>query len=652
MTVSHKTVINHCIRFISLLIFLFYQITAYSQERRPLDSSTQDRIERLEELVTLYTNRNEPRLAATYLTQISNIYLQNQRQEFAAQSFLRAAVFYEQINDLDNLDKIYANVGLIYVGLENLTEADRAFSKNVEIQRRTGDRKSIARALVDQAYIKNLRNEYRDAVNMLEEALSIALEINQETVLPTIYRQLSFSYDKLNNTRKSEEFHKKYVDMRDYIAGKTLRGEFREQQERSQVEILLQQAEAKQKEVEMELERVRFEFGQDSISRIVQAKEDSLIEVRRIETIQRQEIELLENQAKLIEAEIERQQAVQKYQQQIIYSALGGLVFVLILALFIYRSNVAKRKANKILAEKNIQIELANDQLTDAFEKIEEQNFRITQSISYAREIQRALFPPIETLSNFLPESFIFFRPVDIVSGDFYWFKDPTALSVKTNEENTKSNVTHHENGNGFNFKGEQFVISAVDCTGHGVPGAFMSMIGYNLLDAIIGSGTTKPDRILGKLHHGVVRALKQDETTNRDGMDISLCIIDKLHKTVEFAGANNPVIKISNGELEVIKGDRMAIGGSNKRAERVFTPHTMTVDAPTTFYIMTDGFTDQFGGEEGKKFSMKSFTELLQGIHHLPMNEQRQVLEDKFLSWKGDGNQIDDVLVIGFRLS
>lgn len=650
---------GHYMKSLLLGLALLFSLQAESQQMRELSQSVQDRIARFEELVEFYTRVEDFQLVVSYLNQISYTYWENNRADLAVNTFYRAIPIYEKLGDLENVSKIHTNIGLIYLDLENVLQAERAFTNNLRIQRQIGDPQGITTALVDLAYVKNLRNDHREAIVLLEEAIQIALDINYESVLPNVYRQLSNSYTNIGNVRQGEEFRQKYTDTRDHISRQTMRGEFQEREEQSQVEALRSQAEARARKAEMELQEVVFRQEQDSIRLIVRQREDSLElaqlraerQTLRLER-QMREIERMEQEAELTEAEIERQQAVQRFQQLVIYSTLGGLIMVFVLVFLMYRSNKAKQKANRELASKNQQIQLAREKLQEAFEKIEDQNFRITQSISYAREIQRALFPPVENLQNYLPESFIFFKPVDMVSGDFYWFREgafnPVAAPVLAEEAKIQ---TAKGNGSWLPFEGDKFILTAVDCTGHGVPGAFMSMIGYNLLDSITQGGTTHPDRILGKLHNGVRTALKQDETTNRDGMDISMCVINKSTRTVEFAGANNPVIYISNGEFNLIKGDMMSIGGSKKKIDRRYKAHSIKVTEPTCFYILTDGYTDQFGGEDRRKYSMKNLKELLMEIHHKPMHEQRKLLDENFQSWKGKEDQIDDVLIIGFRL-
>ncbi|MFN3554768.1 MAG: SpoIIE family protein phosphatase [Bacteroidales bacterium] len=625
---------------------------ASAQQLRVLSEANQERVARLEELITLYLNQNDLRTALGHMNRVSFIYWENGRPDKALESFARSIPYYERINDFDNLQKAYSNMGLISLDLEDVRGADQAFTSRLAVQRRMNEPRGLATALIDLAYVKNLRNDHREAIRLLEEAMEIALRLNIESLLPNIYNQLANSFTSIGNVRQGDEYRKKYNDIREFLARQTMRGEFQEREFQSQVEARLSQEEAERRQQQIIINQLLFERQQDSITLIVREREQSLELARLRQERQESEIRELEQAQALSQAEIARQEAVQNLQLLIIYSVLGGLGFVLILVVFVYRGYKAKKRSNKQLEAKNIEIQSANEKLEDAFVKIEEQNFRITQSISYAREIQKALFPPQETLNDFLPEAFIFFKPVDMVSGDFYWFREIQAQNPQHREAANAETANSHNNGSLMKFNGEKFIISAVDCTGHGVPGAFMSMIGYNLLDSITSGGTSHADKILDRLHKGVRRALKQEDGNNQDGMDMSLCVINKKNKTVEFAGANNPILYIQNDELTLIKGDRMPIGGSQRELERKFTPHVIKVDQPTWFYILTDGYTDQFGGDDGRKFLMKNFRELIQSIYTLPMPEQRQILADKFKAWKGEKEeQIDDVLVIGFKL-
>ncbi|HPJ46540.1 MAG TPA: SpoIIE family protein phosphatase, partial [Tenuifilaceae bacterium] len=320
-------------------------------------------------------------------------------------------------------------------------------------------------------------------------------------------------------------------------------------------------------------------------------------------------------------------EAREQVQRTVIVAGAIGLGLFFLLLIFIYKGYRDKKKANVLLSQQNTEIQEQRDQ-------IQRQNENINKSINYAQGIQKALLPSQKHLEQYLPDSFIFFKPRDVVSGDYYWFKPIPG-------------------GNGEYRPGiDKFAISAVDCTGHGVPGAFLSMIGYNLLDDILNRGIIKPGLILKELNSGIRKALRQDETDNRDGMDMALCVIDPQTKTVEFAGAKNPLIYITNGEAVRMRGDKDSIGGGTVNTDYEFTTQIIDAKNPTWIYVFSDGFIDQFGGNDGRKFMIKNFTELLQHIHQFPACEQREILKITFNEWKRkEYPQVDDVLVIGFKV-
>ncbi|AFM03304.1 serine phosphatase RsbU, regulator of sigma subunit [Bernardetia litoralis DSM 6794] len=279
------------------------------------------------------------------------------------------------------------------------------------------------------------------------------------------------------------------------------------------------------------------------------------------------------------------------------------------------------------IEEKNLALGASLVELESQKEVIEKKNHDITSSINYAKRIQTAMLPDLNKVKQGLPESFIFFQPRDIVSGDFYWFSQ---------------------------ISDQKCVIAACDCTGHGVPGAFMSLIGNDVLNETVNArGIHEPDKIIHDLHSGVVNALNQRATDNRDGMDMTLCVVDQENKKVHFAGAKNEVVYIQNEEVVQLKGDKMPIGGERLDIERFFHKQTVDITAPTTFYMFSDGFQDQFGGDKGRKYMKKRFREFLVEIHNQPFSEQERILKLEFDSWLGGiYSQIDDVLVIGFKVS
>lgn len=262
-------------------------------------------------------------------------------------------------------------------------------------------------------------------------------------------------------------------------------------------------------------------------------------------------------------------------------------------------------------------------------EEIEIKNKHIMDSIHYARRIQNAILPPDSYVKKLLPNSFVFYKPKDIVSGDFYW------LTKKNN----------------------LVIYAAVDCTGHGVPGAFMSIVGHNQLNyAVDVKKARNANVILDYLNEGVVDTLREKGSTIgkskvKDGMDLALCVIDFKNMKLEFAGANNPLCIIRNKEIIQIKGDRQPIGGSFDEELPKFTNHEFDLQKGDVLYTFSDGYPDQFGGHDGRKFMVKKFRELLLEIHQNPIEDQEQILDDILEKWRGKEEQVDDILVMGVKI-
>jgi len=283
----------------------------------------------------------------------------------------------------------------------------------------------------------------------------------------------------------------------------------------------------------------------------------------------------------------------------------------------------------KELRDEKEKVESINKEVIEQKTIIEHKNVEITDSIKYAKNIQEALLPNLSNIHSLFGQSFVLYMPKDIVSGDFYWFAR----------------------------NGDTRFIAAVDCTGHGVPGAFMSIVGNTLLNEIVNEKKiTRPGDILLELHKGVKIALNQNaqEFERRDGMDITLCAFRDHSKEVEYAGANRPLWiyrKNRNYELEIIKASKFPIGGLELEEHRVYENHVITVEEGDCLYLFSDGYADQFGGPKGKKFMLTNLQKTIRDMVELPMPQQKQKLEQTFVNWKLDTEQIDDVLVIGIRI-
>jgi ligand-binding sensor domain-containing protein/serine phosphatase RsbU (regulator of sigma subunit) len=282
------------------------------------------------------------------------------------------------------------------------------------------------------------------------------------------------------------------------------------------------------------------------------------------------------------------------------------------------------RKSNRILREK----EVSAKEISLQREELVIKNKNITDSINYAKRIQHALLPTWDNFNSILPDSFVLFKPKDIVSGDFYW----------------------------INQHGNKVYIAAVDCTGHGVPGAFVSIIGFELFRKITTSEQgSNPAMILDTLNDNFTEIFSDGEQVYlNDGMDLSLCVIDNKEKSLDFAGAFNPLYLVRNETIIEVKADRFSVGADvhATSSRKLFKSHKIYLQPDDVFYLFSDGYADQFGGPEGKKFKYRRFRHLLLTINKLPMDKQESILDESIEEWMGDEEQIDDILVIGIRPS
>lgn len=299
-----------------------------------------------------------------------------------------------------------------------------------------------------------------------------------------------------------------------------------------------------------------------------------------------------------------------------------GIIMILVLSLalcfFVYRNYIINKRANKQLTE-------LNQTVTSQKHMLEERNMEVTDSINYAQRIQQAIIPSQSYFKTLLPDSFILYKPKDIVSGDFYFIEK----------------------------KNDEVIVAVVDCTGHGVPGALMSVIGLNLFrQAISKSKSSKPSDIIAFLDLGLRRVFKKrGETTIKDGMDLSICNINLKNMEMTFAGVYNPIYHIRGGVLNQIKADKKPIGHAVTDKEYRYNNHQIKLEKDDAIYLFSDGYADQFGGEHGKKFKYSRLRQFLLDINPFSMDEQGELLSKEFERWKENLAQIDDVCLIGIRV-
>ncbi len=308
---------------------------------------------------------------------------------------------------------------------------------------------------------------------------------------------------------------------------------------------------------------------------------------------------------------------------RIIYSAVASVLGIICL-FFIYLFR-KKRKDNKILLEKNEAIASQKQHIEQQHEELELKNTEITDSINYAKRIQASVIPSDSLLKRILPNSFVYFMPKDIVSGDFYWLSEVN----------------------------QKIYFAIADCTGHGVPGAMMSMLGSSLLDKIISNEQDQfPADILKEQHKEIDYTINEnvEQRDSKDGMDIAFIMIDKPNKKVYFSGAGRPAYLIYNNELQILKGDKYSIGGIIDTETATFSQHEMDIEAGMQIYLFSDGVPDQFGGEQKKKLMTKNLQKLLLQISKKPITEQSSAFKLEFERWKENTEQTDDVCLAGIQ--
>lgn len=502
-------------------------------------------------------------------------------------------------------------------------------NKKSSSEKEVEDKRSIVIKAIESAELYEKSGKTKKAITELEKIIETAKICGDESLLAKTYELLV----KLNHKTGARKKEEEYTYWLNFIKTTEEKKKLERQSKKNELEMtkLREQtlnAEWVKEQTEEELNRQTDSLRKtkDSLDLLDLKNKEHLA---RIDLLQKQrEIEDLkikeqESRLKNQELVIKEKEARDKFIIAIIASLILGIVTLSVLAYVIYKNLRQKKQYS--------------NQIENQLGVIKHQHDNITKSINYAQNIQNAMLPNEGSYEHLFEDSFILFKPKDIVSGDFYWLfnvSDGDEFGVEGSERN-------------------KVIVVAADCTGHGVPGALMSMVGYNLLNMIVYNKIYEPHLILTELNKNVRSALQQDKNDNKDGMDMALCVINRKEKTIEFAGAKNPLIVIKNGELEHLKGDKHPIGGSQGQAHRDYTKHTVSYDGDTHIYLFSDGYEDQFGGPESKKFMVKNLKDLLLKIHKEPFSKQKEILNKTIEEWKGTKEkQIDDILVMGMKVN
>lgn len=531
--------------------------------------------------------------------EIAKIYLNKGQFDKAEEYLTRTTKYAKKSKDPTFLFSAHSLLGLIHSREKKYSKALDHYQDAVKAAKEIGKTELVNEGLLHVAETYGHLGKHKKSISPLEEVLSSALRQNDFSLQKTCYKLLADYHKKLGDLPKFTEYNNLYNHL---VVSQQLE-EFNHQQLKT-LEEEIQQVGAEKKNVNIQLLQK---------SRILRQTEDSLLDVKyslleekEINEKRKLEIDLLNKDKELAEIRISEQKAQLEYETWVRNSVLVGL----------------------FLATSLIGVMVSNYRKTlQANKKIEQQNTSIRSSINYAKRIQIAMLPDAQQQKKFLPHSFVFLKPRDVVSGDFYWLTE-----VKKGQEG-------------------EVIFAAADCTGHGVPGALMSMVGIKTLNGIVNRGIAAPQEVLETLDVEIRSSLQQDVSGVNDGMDVALCLYKKEQNILEFSGAKNPLIYIRNKELVQIKGTARAIGGQRGKKQISFKNHQIKIDQPTMVYLFSDGFVDQFGENNKGKFMVKRFHQLLLNIHLLPLTEQKEKLQTAFEEWKGKSNQIDDVLVLGIKL-
>ena len=589
-------------------------------------------------------------LIATNICNIAAVYWNQGNYPKALDYFFKALKIDEELGDKSGVSRLLGNIGLVYSNQGDYPKALDYDFKGLKIAEELGDKSGIAYTLgniatvyKEQASKAKSREDLvasdslcKKALNYYFTALKMAEELGDKNLIASWFGHIGLLDTQMKKYKEAEKYLQKGLTLSTIIKALNIVGQ-----------------------IEEALSNLYTQTGQpvkalEHYKKYILTRDSIFNEENTKKTVRTEMNFEFEKKRAIEKAEQEKQNAIEKEEKQ---KQKIILILVLVFAGFMFNRWRITRRQKLIIAK---------------------QKENIVDSITYAQRIQQSILMEESEIQKYLPDSFIYYQPKDIVSGDFYWFSEvvgSSELVVGSKKEvggsselvvsSKKENDSHFLNSEQLTTNYEQLtknyklIIAAIDCTGHGVPGAFMSMIGNTLLNQIVNEKqVTVPSEILRLMNLGVYEALhqKKEGALSLDGMDMALCCIDFKNNQLQYAGAQNPIFVLSDKEIKVFNADKQTIGGGGWASKKTdqskieYTNHCIPIKKGMSIYLFTDGYMDQFGGSERKKFRIQKFKELLLNSQHLSMQKQKEVIATSHEKWKGNVSQTDDILVMGIR--
>jgi len=596
-----------------------------------------------EKSLDIYHKRGDKRGESSAYANIGNIYFQQGKYVDALDAHYKSLKINEQMGNKHGIAKSYLTIGAIYKDQKDFVKALDFYNKAMNIVEKMGDKVILSFTMRNIGEIYQVMDEKTQALDFYNKGLEISTEIGDMSGISQSLNLIGNFYLNDSNFVKAEELFKQYLSRSLELGDKVAIAE-------AYTNVGTALMEQKKLKAAIESCKNGYRIGKDlgglSIKeasceclyksyeslgksdsamhyfKFFYAYRDSLRNSENSKAIARHEIQyefdkkfLSDSIASAQQKELDqlRYHNESRKQKMYTYMSLGAFVVTLILAIGIFTNFRLKQQSNRIIKKQK--------------ELVEEKNAEIMSSIRYAQRIQNALLTSDEHWDAISQDHFVYLKPKDVVSGDFYW--------------------AHY-------FSDNKAIWVAADCTGHGVPGAFMSMLGIGFLNEIVvEDNVIYPNDILNRLRTKIINALRQKGLQHQqmDGIDLALCLWDKNNNKLVYSGANNPLWVMRDGDLIEVKPDKQPVGFLLEDVSEPFTAHEMQLQKGDIIYTFTDGFTDQFGGQDGKKFKFKRFRDLLKSIQNKSMMQQKELIEEAFEIWKSDYDQVDDVCIIGVKV-